>query len=93
MATSTRSARLRVINNNVDLGGGKSLPIGDYSGSITDMIIMMRGKEIRQVSRASIYLSEDFLQRIGFAANPSSTRDGIEEDFTPSFLKGDIIEV
>ena len=48
MPTSTRPAKLRVINDNVDLGGGISLPRGDYDGKITDTIVPWRGQEIRE---------------------------------------------
>lgn len=93
MATSTRPATLRVVNDNVDLGGGISLPQGDYDGTITDMIIMMRGQEIRQISKVAIYLSEPFLQSIGFPAKPNSSSLGITGDFTPSYIRKDIVEV
>ena len=92
MPTSTRPAKLRVINDNVDLGGGISLPRGDYDGKITDTIVPWRGQEIREPgSKVTIYLSEAFLQQIGFPPKPSWV--GIEADFTPAFKRGDIIEV
>jgi hypothetical protein len=93
MPSTTRQTKLRVVNNNVDLGRGISLPTGEYSGQITETFIVIRGFDKRQVSRVGIYLSEDFLQSIGYPANPNSTREGIEGDFTPSFLKGDIVEI
>lgn len=93
MATITRQTTLRVVSDNVDLGGGISLPMGDYSGTVTEMIIMMRGREIRQVSRVAIYFSSEALTALGLPPKPGSIRTGIEADFAPSFLKGDIVEV
>ena len=93
MTTIQRVATLRVVNTNVDLGGGISLPIGVYDGTITEMVINIRGREMKQVARVAIYLTEEFLQGLGFPFNPNSSREGIEGDFTASFLKKDIVEI
>lgn len=65
MATSTRQTTLRVINDNVEIGKGISLPIREYSGKVTEMIVMIRGREIRQVSRVAVYFSSEALTALG----------------------------
>lgn len=93
MASTIRRARLRVVNDNVGLGGDFFLPQGDYDGSITGMTVRLHGHEKSQVAKVAIYLSEEFLQSVGFTPQPNSTRQGIEADFTPFYLKGDITEI
>lgn len=86
MPSTIRRARLRVINDKVDLGEGISLLKGDYDGDITDMTVMLHGHPKSRVSKVAIYLSEKFLQSIGFKPNPNSTRSGVEADLAPSYL-------
>lgn len=93
MAVMKRAAKLRVLNDNVDLGGGIHLPKGDYEGTVTDMTVMLKGRQVTQLAKVQIYLSKKFLQSIGFIPKQNSTFLGIEGDFTPSYLKGDIREI
>lgn len=92
MGTTVRSATLRVRNNNVGLGSGKSLPPGDYQGTITTAHFGLHGQAVEQIAKVTIYLSEEFLAEI-FGDQPRQNSEGIDADFTASFKKGDIVEI
>lgn len=91
MANTRRIATLRVVGD-VPLGGGKFLPLGDYSGSIETMHLLTRGKQIDQIAKVQISLSEEEIASF-LDKEPNPNGLGMDADFTPSFIKGDIVEV
>jgi hypothetical protein len=78
------------LTNNVDAGGGKTLPPGDYSGSITETEVMIRGRSNTQIMRVGVFVPESTLAEL---FGPKDRGEGIEGDFTAAFKQGDIIEL
>lgn len=90
MASSTETMRLKVLNNNVELGVGKSLPPGVYPGYIEWMHFNVRGVDHKQESRVMIKLTEaQIASALGVPADPN--RLAVDFDVLSNFLKGDVV--
>lgn len=92
MHTTTRFAILRVLNSNVDLGKGKSLPQGVYEGTIHIVHFSIKGRRVEQMSKVSISLSAEFLTQI-LGDRLNGNRSDVVADFTANFRNGDIVEI
>lgn len=91
MATETRNAKMRVLNDQVDAGKGKHIPPGDYSGTIVKAIVMMRGRRLEQVTRVQIFISEEIMAEM-FGRDQNPSRIGIDADVTKGYLDGHVVE-
>jgi hypothetical protein len=89
---TTRFAILRVLNSNVALGKGKSLPQGVYEGTIHIVHLSIKGRRVEYMSKVSINLSAEFLAQI-LGERLNGHRSGVVADFTTNFRNGDIIEI
>lgn len=60
MHRTTRFAILRVLNSNVALGKGKSLPQGVYEGTIHFFHLSIKGRRVEYMSKVSINCLQSF---------------------------------
>ncbi|MBN9438488.1 hypothetical protein [Bosea sp. (in: a-proteobacteria)] len=88
---SRRRATARVITDNVSLGGGVTLPQGDYAAVVEMMHIAMQGRVHDQTARVTINLTAEFLTELGLP--PKGELISIDMDVLQYVISGDIIEV
>ena len=91
MATTRRTAKLQVLSDKVDLGGGVFLPRGNYDGIITESTLWVQGQQDARTSKVQMSFSKDFISRL-YEGSRKQSKIAADADVTAAFLRGHIVE-